>query len=62
MGKKGTPHRKFSKEEKTKYVRLHLEEHISVRQIEQEYGIGHALVSSLGQAVLTGWRGCAGAS
>ena len=46
MGKKGTPHRKFSKEEKMKYVRLHLEEHLSVRQIEQEYGIGHALVSS----------------
>ena len=46
MGKKGTPHRKFSKEEKMKYVRLHLEEHISVGQIERDYGIGHALVSS----------------
>ena len=46
MGKKGIPHRKFSKEEKMKYVRLHLEEHLSVNQIEQEYGIGHALVSS----------------
>ena len=29
-----------------KYVRLHLEDHISVGHIEQEYGIGHALVSS----------------
>ena len=46
MGKKGTPHRRFSKEEKMKYVRLHLEEQISVGQIEREYGIGHALVSS----------------
>ena len=46
MGKKGIPHRKFSKEEKMKYIRLHLEDHLSVRQIEQEYGIGHALVSS----------------
>ena len=46
MGKKGTPHRKFSKEEKMKYVRLHLEDHISVRQIEKDYGIGYALVSS----------------
>ena len=46
MGKKGIPHRKFSKEEKMKYVRLHLEDHLSVGQIEQEYGIGHALVSS----------------
>ena len=46
MGKKGIPHRKFSKEEKMKYIRLHLEEHLSGGQIEQEYGIGHALVSS----------------
>jgi len=46
MGKKGTPHRKFSKEEKMKYVRLHLEDHLSVRQIEKEYGIRNSLVSS----------------
>ena len=46
MGKKGIPHRKFSKEEKMKYIRLHLEDHLSVGQIEQENGIGHALVSS----------------
>ena len=46
MGKKGTPHRKFSKEEKMKYVRLHLEEHISLLQIEREHGIGSSLVSS----------------
>lgn len=46
MGKKGTAHRKFSKEEKMKYVRLHLEDHISVRQIGKDYGIGSALVSS----------------
>ena len=46
MGKKGTPHRKLSKEEKMKYVRLHLEDHLSVRQIEKEYGIRNSLVSS----------------
>lgn len=46
MGKKGTPHRKYSKEEKMRYVRHHLEDHISVRQIERDYGIGNALVSS----------------
>lgn len=46
MGKKGTPHRKFSKEEKLKYIKLHLEEHMSVRQIEAEYSIGHELVSA----------------
>ena len=46
MGKKGTPHRKFSKEEKMKYVRLHLEDHIPVRQIEKKYGIRSSLISS----------------
>ena len=28
MGKKGTPYRKWSKEEKLQYIRLYLEEHI----------------------------------
>lgn len=46
MGKKGTPHRKFSKEEKMKYIRLHLEEHNPIRQIESEYGIDHSLLSA----------------
>ena len=45
MGKKGTPHRKFSKEEKMKYVRLHLDEHVSLMQIEREYGIRNTLVA-----------------
>ena len=46
MGKKGTPHRKYNKEEKMKYVQLHLEDHLSVRRIEKEYGISNSLVSS----------------
>ena len=29
-----------------RYVRLHLKDHVSVRQIEMDYGIGNALVSS----------------
>lgn len=45
MGKKGTPHRRFSKEEKLKYIKLHLEDHVAIRQIEAEYGIRHSLVS-----------------
>ena len=45
MGKKGTPHRRFSKEEKMKYVRLHLDEHIPLRQIEREYCIRNSLVA-----------------
>ena len=46
MGKKGTRHRKYSKDEKMKYVRLHLDELMSLRQIEKEYGIGNALVGT----------------
>ena len=46
MGKKGTRHRKYSKDEKMKYVRLHLDEHMSLRQIGKEYGIGNALVGT----------------
>lgn len=53
MGKKGTPHRKYSKEEKMKYVHLHLEEHMSLRQIEKEYGIGNALVGHGSKSI---WR------
>ena len=45
MSKKGTPHRKYSKEEKMKYVRLHVDEHISLRQIEREHGIRNTLVA-----------------
>lgn len=39
MGKKGTPHRKWSKEEKLQYIRLHLEKHISLLEIERKYGV-----------------------
>ena len=45
MGKKGTPRRRFSKEEKMKYVRLHLDEHVALMQIEREYGIRNTLVA-----------------
>ena len=45
MGKKGVLHRKFSKEEKLKYVKLHLEKHISIREIEQQHGIGNSVIS-----------------
>ena len=47
MGKKGTPHRKWSKEEKLRFIRLHLDEHISITEIERKYGVGHSLVSAL---------------
>ena len=42
---KGKSHRKWTKEEKLKIIHLHLEEHISIRKIEKEYGIDHSLVS-----------------
>ena len=46
MEKKGTPHRKWSKEEKLRFIRLHLDEHISIKEIERKYGVGHSLVSA----------------
>jgi len=46
MGKKGIPHRKWSKEEKLRIIRLHMEEHISIRQIEKEYGVSGGLVNA----------------
>ena len=46
MGKKGVPHKKYSKDEKMKYVCLHLEEHMALTQIERECGIRNSLVGS----------------
>ena len=46
MGKKGTPHRRFSKEEKLRIVKMHLDEHKSIRQIERETSIRSSLVST----------------
>lgn len=44
MWKKGIPHRKWSKEEKMKIIKLHLEEHIPVCEIERQYSISNSLV------------------
>ena len=46
MGKKGKSHRKWSKEEKMVYVRMHFKEHVSIREIEKRYGISHSQVSA----------------
>lgn len=46
MGKKGTAHRKWRKDEKMKLIRLHLDEHKSLLQIEREYGVSSGLVST----------------
>ena len=43
---KGTPHRKWTKEEKLKFVKMHLEEHKSLLQIEREYSVRNSLVSA----------------
>ena len=45
MSKKGIPHRKWSKEEKLKIIRIHLDEHVSIEQIEKEHNVSHSLVS-----------------
>lgn len=52
MGKKGVPHRKFSKEEKLKIIKEHLEKHKSIETIEREYHVGHSMVSRWVQVYL----------
>ena len=44
--KKGIPHRRWSKEEKLKIVKAHLEEHKSAREIREEYSVSESLVSA----------------
>lgn len=44
--KKGVPHRKWSKEEKLKIVKAHLEEHKSGKEIREEYSVSESLVSA----------------
>ena len=46
MGKRGSRHRRFSKEEKLKYVKLHLEEHVSLLELERQYGIQNGLIAT----------------
>lgn len=46
MGKKGVPHRKWSKDEKLKIIRQHLEEHKATKEIAREYDISSGLVST----------------
>ncbi len=45
MGKKGIPHRKWSKEEKLKIVREHLEQHESIKALGKKYSVGHNTIS-----------------
>ena len=45
MAKKGIPHRNWSKEEKLKIIRIHLDKHVSIEQIEKKYNVSHSLVS-----------------
>ena len=44
-GKKGIPHRKWSKTEKLRLVKLYLEEHISIREIGRQHSVEPSLVS-----------------
>ena len=46
MSKKGIPHRKWSKEEKLRIIRLHLDEHQPIRKIEKECGVSNGLVTA----------------
>lgn len=52
--KKGTKPRKWSKEEKLKIVRLHLNENKSLMEIEREYSVSNGLVSTWVKKYLDG--------
>ena len=52
--RKGTKPRKWSKEEKLKLVLLHLNEKVSLMQIEKEYSVSNGLVSTWVKKYLNG--------
>ena len=43
---KGVPHRKWTKEEKLRIVKMHIENHISIREIEKKEHVRNGLVST----------------
>ena len=45
MGKKGTPHRKFSKEEKLRIIKEHLEQHESLKSLAKKHSIGDTVIA-----------------
>jgi len=50
MGKKGVSPRKWSKEEKLKIVKEHLEEHQSIKMLGKTYGIDHSTIAKWARA------------
>ena len=46
MGKKGIPHRKWTKEQKLEIIRKHLDEHVAIKQLEKQYSVDHSLISA----------------
>ena len=58
MPKKGIPHRKWSKEDKLRIVKLHLEDHVSIKQIEKTEHINHTLVSAWCKRYLENGESC----
>ena len=52
--RKGTKPRKWSKEEKLKLVFLHLNEKVSLMQIEKEYSVSNGLLSTWVKKYLNG--------
>lgn len=46
MGKKGVPHRKWSKEEKLKIIKEHLEGHAGIRELSKQYQIENGTITN----------------
>ena len=51
-GKKGVPHRKFSKDEKLKIVKEYLEQHESLKALKKKYGVGTSTIARWAQEYL----------
>ena len=50
MGQKGVSPRKWSKEEKLKIVKEHIEEHQSIKMLGKTYGIDHSTIAKWARA------------
>ena len=46
MGKKGVPHRKWTKEQKLEIIRKHLDEHIAISELAKQYDVSNGLIST----------------
>ena len=54
MGKKGIPHRKWTKEQKLEIIRKHLDEHAPLTELERQYNVKNGLICTWVKKYLEG--------